>query len=49
MKNGIQSKRSEIDRLLTEGLTQSFKEKYHHKRKENQGSNPKNCLPEEAP
>ena len=42
IKNVTQSKRCEI------GFTQIFKER-HHKRKESQGSNPKNCLPEEAP
>ena len=44
MKNGTQSKRCEIDRLLTKHVTQNFEE-----RKESQGSNLKNCLPEEAP
>ena len=38
-----------IDCLLTKGFIQNFKERYHHKRKESQGSNLKNCLPEEAP
>ena len=38
-----------IDRLLTKSFTQNFKERYHHKRKENQVSNMKNFLPEEAP
>ena len=32
----------------TKGFTQNFKERYHHKRKRSQGSNPKNYLPEEA-
>ena len=35
--------------LLTKSFTQNFKEKYYHKRKENQVSNMKNLLPEEAP
>ena len=38
IKTGTQSKR--CDRLLTEGFTQIFKERYPHKR--SQGSNPKN-------
>ena len=38
-----------IDRLLIKSFTQNFKERYHHKRKENQVSNMKNFLPEEAP
>ena len=38
-----------IDRLLTKSFTQTFKERYHHKRKESQVSNLKNFLPEEAP
>ena len=38
-----------IDRLLTKSFTQNFKERYHHKRKESQVSNLKNCLPEEVP
>ena len=33
-----------IYHLLTKGFTQNFKEKYHHKRKENQVSNLKNLL-----
>ena len=49
IKNGTQSKQREIDRLLTNSFAQNFKERYHHKRKKSQGSNPKNCLPEEAP
>ena len=49
IKNGTQSKRCEIVRLLTKAFTQIFKERYHHKRNESQGSNPKNCVPEEAP
>ena len=49
IENGTQSKRCEIDRLLTKDFSQNFKERYHHKRKESQGSNPKNYLPEEAP
>ena len=49
IKNGAQSKRCEIDRLLTKAFTQIFKERHHHKRNESQGSNPKNCVPEEAP
>ena len=48
IKNGTQSKRCEIDRLLTKGFTQIFKERHHHKRKESQESNTKNSLPEEA-
>ena len=47
--NGTQSKRREIDRLLTESFTQNLKERYHHKRKESQVSNLKHFLPEEAP
>ena len=38
-----------IDCLLTKSFTQTFKERYHHKRKESQVSNLKNFLPEEAP
>ena len=37
-----------MDRLLTQDFSQNFKERNHHKRKESQGSNPKNCLPGEA-
>ena len=48
MKNVTQSKQCEIDRLLTKGFTQIFKERHHHKRKESQESNTKNSLPEEA-
>ena len=33
IKSGTQSKRCEIDRLLTKDFTQNFKEKYHHNRK----------------
>ena len=33
IKSGAQSKRCEIDRLLTKDFTQNFKERYHHKRK----------------
>ena len=49
IKNDTQSKRCEIDCLLTKGFTQIFKERYHHKRKESQGSNTRNFFPEEAP
>ena len=38
-----------IDRLLTNNFTENFEERYCHKRKETQGSNLKNCLPEKAP
>ena len=38
-----------IDRLVTKSFTQNFKERYHHKRKENKVSNMKHFLPEEAP
>ena len=38
-----------IDRLLTKRFTQKFKQRYNHKRKESQGPNPKNYLPEKAP
>ena len=30
-------------------FTQNFKKRYHHKRKESQGSNPRNCLLVKAP
>ena len=49
IKNGTQSKRCEIDRLFIKSFTQNFKKRYHYKRKESQGSNPKNCLLEKAP
>ena len=35
--------------LLTKSYTHKFKKRYHHKRKESQRSDPKNCLPETAP
>ena len=38
-----------IDRLLTKRFTQNFKERCHNSRKESQGSNRKNCLPQKAP
>ena len=37
-----------IERLLTKGFTQNFKERYRYERKESQVSNLKNFLPEEA-
>ena len=49
VKNNTQSKRCEIDPLLTKGFTQNFKERYHDKRKESHRLNLKNCILEEAP
>ena len=49
IKNGTQSKRCEIDRLLTKSFTQNLKERYRYKRKESQASNLKSFLLEEAP
>ena len=49
IKNGTQSKRCEIDRLLTKRFTQNLKERCRHKRKESQVSNLKSFLLEEAP
>ena len=35
--------------MFSKRFTQNFKERYHLKRKESEGSNPKNCLPEQVP
>ena len=53
IKNGTQSKRCEIfikiDRLLNKRFTQNFKERYHHKRRNQVSNMEKKLLPEEAP